>query len=227
MFSVICAPRVWEYGNFNSLYVCMVHVAELTIKQTFWLWPIIMREVFCILVLCSSWYIIFFIFFYNKGCFMTSRYCSVHYKTYKSACLLIIESKSILDHKRKLLQALDDDLKWVLSKNVNYIHFQCSLMLLYLLLFRCILVSIIDILFLMKKHKLFYLNLMLYMSSGRCKPHEIHTLHEEKRSLLIGRHLACRRELAEGKQRFALGVKATFVGDSPRFFVSRSVWKGL
>ncbi len=47
-----------------------------------------------------------------------------------SACLPIIESKSILDHNRKLLQALDDDLKWVLSKNVNnYIHFQCSLML--------------------------------------------------------------------------------------------------
>ncbi len=43
----------------------------------------------------------------------------------------IIESKSILDHNRKLLQALaDDDLKWVLSKNFNnYIHFQCSLML--------------------------------------------------------------------------------------------------
>ncbi len=46
----------------------------------------------------------------------------------KSACLPIIESKSILDHNRKLLQALDDDLKWDLSKNINnYIHFQCSL----------------------------------------------------------------------------------------------------
>ncbi len=39
----------------------------------------------------------------------------------KSACLPIIESKSILDHNRKSLQALDDDLKWVLSKNINYI----------------------------------------------------------------------------------------------------------
>ncbi len=46
----------------------------------------------------------------------------------QSACLPIIESKSILDHNRKLLQALDDDLKWDLSKNINnYIHFQCSL----------------------------------------------------------------------------------------------------
>ncbi len=46
----------------------------------------------------------------------------------KSACLPIIESKSILDHNRKLLQALDDDLKWNLSKNINnYIHFQCRL----------------------------------------------------------------------------------------------------
>ncbi len=41
----------------------------------------------------------------------------------KSACLPIIESKSILEHNRNLLQALDDYLKWVLSKNVNnYIH---------------------------------------------------------------------------------------------------------
>ncbi len=31
--------------------------------------------------------------------------------------LTIIESKSILDHNRKLLQALNDDLKWVLSKH--------------------------------------------------------------------------------------------------------------
>ncbi len=29
----------------------------------------------------------------------------------KSACLPIIESKSIFDHNRKLLQALDDDFK--------------------------------------------------------------------------------------------------------------------
>ncbi len=47
----------------------------------------------------------------------------------KSACLPIIESKSILDHNRKLLQALDEDLKWVLSKNVNCQRFQRSLML--------------------------------------------------------------------------------------------------
>ncbi len=42
----------------------------------------------------------------------------------KSVCLPIIESKYILDHNRKLLQALDVDLKWVISKTVNnYIHF--------------------------------------------------------------------------------------------------------
>ncbi len=46
----------------------------------------------------------------------------------KSACLPIIESKSILDHNRKLLQALED-LKCVLSKNVNCQRFQRSLML--------------------------------------------------------------------------------------------------
>ncbi len=46
----------------------------------------------------------------------------------KSACLPIIESKSILDHNRKLLQALDDDLKWDLRKNMNNcIHFKCRL----------------------------------------------------------------------------------------------------
>ncbi len=43
----------------------------------------------------------------------------------KSACLPIIESKSTIDHNRKLLQALYDRLKWVLSKYINnYIHFQ-------------------------------------------------------------------------------------------------------
>ncbi len=36
----------------------------------------------------------------------------------------IIKSKSILEHNQKLLQALDDGLKWDLSKNINnYIHF--------------------------------------------------------------------------------------------------------
>ncbi len=34
----------------------------------------------------------------------------------KSACLPIIESKSILDHSQKFLQALDDGLKWGLSR---------------------------------------------------------------------------------------------------------------
>ncbi len=42
----------------------------------------------------------------------------------KSACLPIIESKSTIDHNQKLLQALDDGLRWVLSKNNNHIHFQ-------------------------------------------------------------------------------------------------------
>ncbi len=41
-----------------------------------------------------------------------------------------VNTVKITDHNRKLLQALDDDLKWVLSKNVNnYINFQYSLML--------------------------------------------------------------------------------------------------
>ncbi len=43
----------------------------------------------------------------------------------QSVYLPIIESKSILN----LAQSPDDALKWVLSKNFNYIHFQCSLML--------------------------------------------------------------------------------------------------
>ncbi len=43
----------------------------------------------------------------------------------KSACLPIIESKSTIDHNRKLLQALYGGLKWVLGKYINnYIHFQ-------------------------------------------------------------------------------------------------------
>ncbi len=61
--------------------------------------------------------------------FMTSIDQS-NIKHTKSACLAIIESKSqsVLDHNRKLLQALDDDLKWVLSKNFNnYIQITCSL----------------------------------------------------------------------------------------------------
>ncbi len=37
----------------------------------------------------------------------------------KSACLPIIESKSTIDHNQKLLQALDDGLRCVLSKNIN------------------------------------------------------------------------------------------------------------
>ncbi len=31
----------------------------------------------------------------------------------------IIKSKSTIDHNQKLLPALDDGLKWVLSKNIN------------------------------------------------------------------------------------------------------------
>ncbi len=54
---------------------------------------------------------------------MTNDKCSIIKHT-KSACLPIIESKSTIDHNRKLLQALDDGLKWVLSKYIkNYIHF--------------------------------------------------------------------------------------------------------
>ncbi len=47
-----------------------------------------------------------------------NKQCGVIKHT-KSACLPIIESKSTIDHNRKLLQALDDGLKWVLSKNFN------------------------------------------------------------------------------------------------------------
>ncbi len=43
----------------------------------------------------------------------------------KCACLPIIESKSTIDHNQKLLQGLDDGLRWVLSKNINnHIHFR-------------------------------------------------------------------------------------------------------
>ncbi len=42
----------------------------------------------------------------------------------KSVCLPIIESKSTIDHNRKLLQTFNG-LRWVLSKNINnHIHFQ-------------------------------------------------------------------------------------------------------
>ncbi len=51
------------------------------------------------------------------------KLCGV--KHTKSACLPIIESKSTIDHNQKLLQALDDGLRWVLSKNINnHLHFQ-------------------------------------------------------------------------------------------------------
>ncbi len=54
---------------------------------------------------------------------MTNDKCSIIKHT-KSACLPIIESKSTIDHNWKLLQALDDYLKWVLSKYIkNYLHF--------------------------------------------------------------------------------------------------------
>ncbi len=45
--------------------------------------------------------------------------------------LLIIESKSTINHNQKLLQALDDVLKWV-SKYINNYIFKCSLMLIVL-----------------------------------------------------------------------------------------------
>ncbi len=60
----------------------------------------------------SSWY------FYKIKDVYDNKQCGVIKHT-KSACLPIIESKSIIDHNRKLLQALDDGLKWVLSKNIN------------------------------------------------------------------------------------------------------------
>ncbi len=58
---------------------------------------------------CSSWY-------YNNTDVYDNKQCGVIKHT-KSACLLIIEST--INHNLKLLQALDDGLKWVLSKNVN------------------------------------------------------------------------------------------------------------
>ncbi len=44
-----------------------------------------------------------------------NKQCGV--KHTKSACLPIIESKSTIDHNRKLLQALEDGLKWVKQKH--------------------------------------------------------------------------------------------------------------
>ncbi len=45
---------------------------------------------------------------------------------------------------------------------------------------------------------------------------------------IVGRlHLACRRELAEGEQSIRALCESTVVGDSPRFFASRSVWNSL
>lgn len=64
----------------------------------------------------------------------------------KSACLPFIESKSTIDHNRMLLQALDDGLKWVLSKYIKkYINFQMWLDANYtsIYILRCSLVSII------------------------------------------------------------------------------------
>ncbi len=56
---------------------------------------------------------------------MTSSSIQSIIKHTKSECLPIIESKSILDHNRKLLKALDDGLKWGLSKNFNnYMRFE-------------------------------------------------------------------------------------------------------
>ncbi len=59
------------------------------------------------------------------------------------ACLPIIESKSTIDHIQKLLQALDDGLRWVLKKPfiITYI-FKCGSMLivyfyLYFKMFSC------------------------------------------------------------------------------------------
>ncbi len=37
----------------------------------------------------------------------------------KTVRLPIIESKSTIDHNQKLLQALDDGFRWVLSENIN------------------------------------------------------------------------------------------------------------
>ncbi len=126
----------------------------------------------------------------------------------KSACLPIIESKYILDHNRKLLQALDDGFKCYYGFN-NYIHFQCSLMLISNY-FRCILVSM-DILCFWWRNKLFILIWCFILSSGWCKPHEIHKLHEEKIiSWLAPSSVQCEL-LAEGEHSFALGVKATFL----------------
>ncbi len=41
-----------------------------------------------------------------------NKQCAVIKHT-KSACLPIIESKSTIDHNRKILQALNDGLQWV------------------------------------------------------------------------------------------------------------------
>ncbi len=49
----------------------------------------------------------------------------------------------------------------------------------------------------------------------------------EEKYIVGRRHLACRRELAEGEQSFRALCESTIVSDSPRFFALRSVWNGL
>ncbi len=76
-----------------------------------------MKIDFLYLFLCSSWYFYFTIKdVYDAWQAGFDQSIIIHTK---SACLPIIESKSILDLNRKLLQALNDDLKCVLSKNIN------------------------------------------------------------------------------------------------------------
>ncbi len=109
---------------------------------------------------------------------------------YEPWCVPIIESKYILHHNRKLLQALHDYLKWGLNlKKVRNNHLIIAYM--YLLdpnctsnYFRCILVSIMGIL-------CFW---CCILSSRWCKPHKIHMLHEEK--MHCRRCLTCWHELA-------------------------------
>ncbi len=89
-----------------------------------------MKMGFLYMFLCSSAHGIFFFTINDVYDTWQAGIDQSIIKHTKSACLPIIESKYILDHNWKLLQALDDDLKWVLNKNFNnYIHFQCSLIL--------------------------------------------------------------------------------------------------
>ncbi len=113
---VICrAPSIFFHVRecYESERVHSFSTHEIWKQKDKWLW----QYIFCMCFVCSSWY-----FYSNKGCLW--HISSVALLNINCMCLLVIESKSTRDHTRKLLQALDDGLKWVSKYINNYIHFQ-------------------------------------------------------------------------------------------------------